>query len=306
MTILSLLEIFLILLPGVYFGRKNIIDEKQCEGISSIVVNIAWPCLVITALQMDFSETLLINSGLLAGAFVIISALAYVTGMILCRFLKTGDQITYLIIYMFLFSNTGFMGIPVCETLYGEEGVFYAALMDSLSDIFVFTIGTFLVKKSMGVVIKNNPKELITPGLVSIGIGVGLFLLDIRLPSVLGDTLATVGGITTPLAMFIIGYKLGKMKVKDMLGDRTAYIVSGFRLLVLPAIVLGALVLFGVEMTVLTKVIAMEIAMPVATCTVIFVEQYRGNTAFASKCVLLSTLLSVVTIPVFAMLMEMV
>ena len=304
MTILSLLRIFLILLPGVYFGRKNIIDEKQCEGISSIVVNIAWPCLVITALQMDFSEMLLINSGLLAGAFVVASVLAYAVGMVLCRFLKTDDQITYLIIYMFLFSNTGFMGIPVCETLYGEEGVFYAALMDSLSDVFVFTVGTFLVKKSMGVTIKNNPKELITPGLISIVIGVGLFLLDIKLPTVLADTLATVGGITTPLAMFIIGYKLGKMNFKDMLGDWTAYIVSGFRLLVLPAIVLAALWGFGVEMTVLTKVIAMEIAMPVATCTVIFVEQYRGNTEFASKCVLLSTLLSVVTIPVFAMLLE--
>ena len=295
----------MILLPGIYFGRKNIIDEKQCEGISSIVVNIAWPCLVITALQMDFSETLLMNSGLLAGAFVVISALAYGVGMVLCRFLKTDDQITYLIIYMFLFSNTGFMGIPVCETLYGEEGVFYAALMDSLSDVFVFTVGTFLVKKSMGVTIKNNPKELITPGLISIVIGVSLFLLDIKLPAVLGETLSTVGGITTPLAMFIIGYKLGKMKIKDMLGDRTAYIVSGFRLLVLPAVVLGALVVLGVEMTVLTKVIAMEIAMPVATCTVIFVEQYKGNTPFASKCVLLSTLMSVVTIPIFAMLLEM-
>ncbi len=304
MTTLSLLKIFLILLPGIYFGRKNIIDEKQCEGISSIVVNIAWPCLVITALQMDFSETLVINSGLLAGAFVVISVLAYAVGMVLCRFLKTDDQIAYLIIYMFLFSNTGFMGIPVCETLYGEEGVFYAALMDSLSDIFVFTVGTFLVKKSMGVIIKNNPKELITPGLISIVIGVSLFLLDIKLPTVLADTLATVGGITTPLAMFIIGYKLGKMNLKDMLGDRTAYIVSGFRLLVLPAIVVLALWGFGVEMTVLTKVIAMEIAMPVATCTVIFVEQYKGNTQFASKCVLLSTLLSVVTIPVFAMLLE--
>lgn len=304
MTTLSLLKIFLILLPGIYFGRKNIIDEKQCEGISSIVVNIAWPCLVITALQMDFSETLLINSGLLAGAFVVISVLAYGVGMILCRFLKTDEQIMYLVIYMFLFSNTGFMGIPVCETLYGEEGVFYAALMDSLSDVFVFTVGTFLVKKSMGVIIKNNPKELITPGLISIVIGVALFLLDMKLPVVLGETLATVGGITTPLAMFIIGYKLGKMKIKDILGDRTAYIVSCFRLLVLPAVVVLVLWGFGVEMTVLTKVIAMEIAMPVATCTVIFVEQYRGNTRFASKCVLLSTLMSVVTIPLFAILLE--
>ena len=106
MTILSLLKIFLILLPGVYFGRKNIIDEKQCEGISSIVVNVAWPCLVITALQVDFSEALLINSGVLAGVFVIISVLAYVVGMVLCRFLKTEAQITYLIIYMFLFGLT--------------------------------------------------------------------------------------------------------------------------------------------------------------------------------------------------------
>lgn len=305
MTVLSLLKIFLMMLPGVYFGRKNIIEEKQCEGISSIVVNVAWPCLVITALQMDFSETLLLNSGLLAATFVVISGLAYVVGMGLCRVLKTDNQITYLIIYMFLFSNTGFMGIPVCETLYGEEGIFYAALMDSLSDVFVFTVGTYLVKKSMGVTIKNNPKELITPGLMSIVIGVTLFLMDIKLPVFLGETLSIVGGITTPLAMFIIGYKLGKMNLKDMLGDGKVYIVSGFRLLILPVIVLVSLTITGVELTVLTKVIAMEFAMPVATCTVIFVEQYRGNTEFASKCVLLSTLLSVVTIPMFAMLIEL-
>lgn len=305
MTVLSLLKIFLMMLPGVYFGRKNIIEEKQCEGISSIVVNVAWPCLVITALQMDFSETLLLNSGLLAATFVVISGLAYVVGMGLCRVLKTDNQITYLIIYMFLFSNTGFMGIPVCETLYGEEGIFYAALMDSLSDVFVFTVGTYLVKKSMGVTIKNNPKELITPGLMSIVIGVTLFLMDIKLPVFLGETLSIVGGITTPLAMFIIGYKLAKMNLKDMLGDGKVYIVSGFRLLILPVIVLVSLTITGVELTVLTKVIAMEFAMPVATCTVIFVEQYRGNTEFASKCVLLSTLLSVVTIPMFAMLIEL-
>lgn len=306
MTILSLIKIFLIILPGVYFGRKQLIDEKQCEGISSIVVNLAWPCLIIDALQMDFSVKLLVNSGILLLASVGILILAYIVGTALCKIIKTEKDMTYLMIYMLLFSNTGFMGIPVCETLYGAEGVFYAALMDSLSDIFVFTVGAVLIKKSTGAVIKNNPKELITPGLISILIGVGLFLFDTKLPAVLGECLSIIGGMTTPLAMFIIGYKLGRMGLKAMVGDKTAYFACAARLLILPALIVLILMLSQVEMSILLKVIAMQCAMPVATCTVIFVEQYRGNTDFASKTVLLSTLLSVLTIPVFAMVLELI
>lgn len=304
MTILSLLKIFIIILPGAYFARKNYINEEQCEGISSIVVNLAWPCLVIDALQMDFSETLLTNGGILILAMIGTLILAYIISIALCKIIKTDAQAAYLITYMLLFSNTGFMGMPVCETLYGSEGVFYAALMDSLSDVFVFTVGAFLMKKSTGSDIKGNPKELITPGLLSVIIGILLFLTDTKLPTVLGECLETIGAMTTPLAMFIIGFKLGKMGLKAMVGDRNAYVVSAVRLLVLPAIVLAIIAISGVELSILTKVIAIQVAMPVATCTVIFVEQYKGDAEFASKSVLLSTLLSVATIPIFAMLLE--
>lgn len=114
-----------------------------------------------------------------------------------------------------------------------------------------------------------------------------------------------VGDATTPLTMFLIGYQLGGMKLKEILGDRNVYAVSFVKLIVVPVLALVALRLLTGEFSLMEKVLILSFAMPAASMSAIFSQQYRGEAAFATKTVLLSTLLSVITIPVFAIIMEM-
>lgn len=307
MTILtSLIKIFIIIIPGAIFSRKGILNENQCEGISSIVLNLTWPCIVIDSLQMPYSPELLHNSAILICAMIGVLIVAYGVSLLISKFVKAPQHIFYLMTFLMLFANTGFMGIPICNALYGNEGVFYAALMDSLSDMFAFTVGMFLIRKSTGNGEKSSLKELLSPGLVGIIIGIVLFLTDTRLPEALGESIAIIGSATTPLAMLIIGFKLGQMSIKEMLGDMRVYAVTVGRLVLVPLIVFAVVAVAGIEVSLLIKVVVIQAAMPAATCAVIFAEQYKGDAKFMSKGVLLTTLLSVVTIPIFAVLIEMI
>lgn len=203
---------------------------------------------------------------------------------------------------MLLFANTGFTGIPVCQALYGSEGIFYAALMNSISDIFVFTVGIALIRKSTGQSVSMKAKEFLTPGLIAIIAGLLLLLTDTSLPDVLRDPIRIAGSATTPLAMITIGFYLGKISLRSMARDKRINWLILLKLIVIPIIALSIMKPMIGNFSVFTAVIVMQAAMPVATCTVIFEEQYRGNSAFTTEGVFSTTLISILTIPIFSII----
>ena len=111
--ILSLVKLFLMIIPGYILSKKNIIDEHQCKGVSSLVVNLTWPCLIVCSLQMAFSVELVINMGYIAAAMVCAMIIAYAFAKGTCKAMKIDKSKAYLITFMLMFGNTGFMGIPV-------------------------------------------------------------------------------------------------------------------------------------------------------------------------------------------------
>ena len=304
--ILSLIKLFLMIIPGFLLSKANVIDDHQSKAISSLIVNVTWPCLIVISLQRDFSKELCINMGILALTMVLAIVIAFVLARIVSKFIEMPPSIMYLITFMFMFGNTGFMGIPVCTALYGSEGTFYAALIDCVQDIFIFTVGLVIIEKSTGKHIGFSPKQFLTPGFGSIVIGLGLFVAGIHLPSVIYVPVETVGAATSPLAMIVIGYQLGKLSFKELVGDGRLYVMSAVRLLVIPCIFLGLVLLIFPEMTILTKVIVVEMATPVAAVTTIYSQQYDGDVGFATKGVMLSTVLALVTLSAFAVIVEMI
>lgn len=303
--ITSLVMIFILMVPGLIFRKAGVISVEQSDGISSIVVNITWPCLVIDAMQIDFSIDMLKESGYMSViALVIFAAIVAVT-FILSWMLRLDRRKKYITAFMLLFGNTGFIGLPVIKALYGGEAMFFAGILEIINDVAIFTIGIMLIQMSAGARMKIEPRRIFNPGLIGVIIGLVLFLLDFRLPDVLGGAVEMVGDATTPLTMFLIGYQLGGMKLKEILGDRNVYAVSFVKLIVVPVLALVALRLLTGEFSLMEKVLILSFAMPAASMSAIFSQQYRGEAAFATKTVLLSTLLSVITIPVFAIIMEM-
>ena len=301
----SLVMIFLLIIPGIIFRKKYIISAAQSDGISSLAVNITWPCLVVDAMQMDFSAAVLKDSGYMMAAAMVVFAMTAVVTLVLSKLLRLDNSKRYITAFMLLFGNTGFIGIPVIRALYGTEAVFFAAILEMVNDVVIFTIGMMLIQMSAGAKLRFEPKLFLNPGLIGVIVGLLLFLLDIRLPEVIGGAVEMVGDATTPLTMFLIGYQLGGLKAKEILKDASIYVISFTKLLIVPVLALIVLRVAVGDFSLLEKVLIMSFAMPAGSVSVIFSQQYRGETAFATKTVLLSTLFSIVTIPVFAVMMEM-
>ena len=303
--ILSLVKLFLMIIPGVILSRAHIIDEHQSKAVSALIVNVTWPCLIVISLQREFSKELCVNMGILAVVMIVAVIVAFLLAKGIGRGLKLPKEKIYLMTFMLMFGNTGFMGIPVCTALYGPEGTFYAALIDCMQDLFIFTAGLYLMQKSAGEQIRFNLKGFLTPGFASIVVGMGLFLFGITLPDFISVPMDTIGSATSPLAMIVVGYQLGNIRLRELVGDVRIYILSAFKLIVMPLIFLGAILLIFPEMGLLQKALIVELAAPVAACTTIYSQQYDSDVRFATKGVMLSTVLSLLTLSAFAVAVEM-
>lgn len=299
----SLVMIFVMIIPGIILSKKNVITVEQSEGINNIVANLTWPCLVIDAMQISFSKEILKDCGYSFVIMVVVFLAAFLIGLLVVKFLKIKKHQGYIFTFMLIFANTGFMGIPVINALYGKEAVFYASIVEMVNDVFLFTVGIMLIQMSAGAERKMNLKSLLTPGMAGVVIGFLLFLFNFQLPGFLGDSIQIIGAATTPLTMILIGLQIGRIPLKSLVGDINMYVLSFFKLLIIPAIVFVIMVFLLKDTSVLAKVIIMEFAMPVASCTVIFSQQYKGDVAFATKGVLLSTVLSIVTLPIFTIIL---
>lgn len=302
--LIPLIKLFLILIPGYILSKKNILSEEQNKGISLIVVYVTWPCLILDALQLPVTKELLINAVIVTVVIAITFFFAFLLSRAVCKIISMEKSKTYLYTFMLLFGNTGFMGIPVSLALYGKEGLFYAVLIDALYNIPIFTVGIALIKKSIGLEGKGDYRELLSPGMIATAIGVLLFLTNVKLPSALGESVALIGSATAPLTMLALGFQLGKIHFKELVGDLRIYLLAFLKLIVMPAIFLVGLNFIFADLSLFVKVIILEASMPVAACSAIFTERYDGDIRFVSKGVLLSTALSIATIPVFTLLVN--
>lgn len=301
----SLIKIFIMIIPGIFFRKKNYITDSQNEGITSIVVNLTWPCLVIDAMQMEFNSQVLRDSLYILVLAAVIFVVVGVLSLLISSAMKLSRTKQYLTIFMLVFGNTGFIGIPVIKALYGGEAIFYSAIVELINDVLLFTVGILLIQLSAGAKLKMDPKQFLSPGFVGVLIGLALFVLNIKLPSVIGDTIETIGNATTPLTMFAIGVQLAGMKIREITGDWKVYAITAIKLLIVPLVALLLVKLWAGDFTLLEKVLVISFAMPVASCASIFSQQYKGEAAFATKTVLISTVCSIVAIPIFAIIMEL-
>jgi len=192
------------------------------------------------------------------------------------------------------------MGYPVCETFFGPESLFYVTLIHIPFGLLVFTLGIFLLRPDLAK--KPDLKKICTPGLIASLIGLIFFFAGVTLPPPLSDSVSLLGSVTTPLAMIVIGALLATLPVISMFGDARIWVISLFRLGIIPVFTFFILTPI-ISDPLLLGVPVLLAAMPVAANTVLLAEEYGVNSELASKGVFLSTILSVVTIPFIALLL---
>ncbi|MEI3291733.1 MAG: AEC family transporter [Faecalibacillus faecis] len=292
----TMLKLFLLLVLGFVLFKCHIFDEYTNKKISALIVNVASPMLIISSIAgVEGNDKSIVF--LMIGAGILMYIGFIILGKIINRIFPFPKKDWPVYECMVVFANTGFMGYPVLLDVFGQEAVFYASLIHMAFNFFVYTYAILCLTKSDDSEFKLNFKQLLTPGIVLIFIGILIYLFDMQLPSVLMDTINSIGSLTAPLSMMMIGSSLAVYPIKDSFTDWRSYVFAFVRLIIVPFMTMIVCRLLHINpyyanITIITN------AMPVGSMVLMLATQYNANVKIVTRNIVVSTLLSVITIPI--------
>ena len=298
----QMIIMFLLMSVGFVGSKIGMITEETSKRLSAIVVNIANPAMILVSgisdERMEGRELLSLTVVILA-IYAVLLLLAYLLPVLL----RVDPKSRGVYQAMTVFSNIGFMGYPIIAALYGSSAVLYGALYSIPFNILIYTFGvSALRKKEDGAEKKKlSLKEVLNIGVIT-SIILILYLWQIRVPGFLTDTLNYLGNLTAPLSMMVIGASMTSISLRELFTDMRLLLFSLIKLLLIP--VLGMLLIRQVVTNeVICGVFMIMLATPVGSMTAMLAQEYDGDYETASRGVTLTTLLSVITMPVVSLLL---
>jgi malate permease and related proteins len=290
--------IFLIILIGIYTRKKGIIDSRINKGLIALLLNVTLPMNIVSSFNFKFSLDMLQNMFFVFMFGVLLHPICFLLGKFLFRKHSHSEKNT--LIFVTIFSNCGFMAFPLLESIYGRIGILYGSMFLAPFNIFLWTIGVMLFSKEQS---RKGLRNVFNPGIASVIIGFMLFIFSISLPYPLQRCFEVVGSMTTPLSMIITGAIIADIEFKVLFSSKSIYHVSFIRLVLIPVLVLVLLTQLGISGTVMGVCVLIS-AMPAAAMATVLAEKYEGNAIYASQNVFITTLLSLITIPLFVFLIQ--
>ncbi|MDD3347888.1 AEC family transporter [Oscillibacter sp.] len=283
---------------GVYLSRKGLLSAQGSKDLGNILLRIIIPCLIVKSYITEYSRERLLELALSAG----LALMGYLLSMAIA-YAVYGKR-RRLENFAAAFCNAGFIGIPLAQAVVGSEGVFYAAAAVALLNLFQWTYGVYIMTgRKDAISLKTIAKN---PVVLSIVIGVSLFLCRVPVPGLISDTLGAIAGMNTPIAMILMGTYLAKLPLRKLL-DRRAFGCVLLRLVVIPAVLLAIFCLLPLGGNLpLAMAVFLTAATPVGANICIFAQQYNCDYEFSVVTVCLSTVLSVVTVPLLASLAQII
>lgn len=287
---------FIYMAFGFAVSRTKVLGRQGRQGLSAVLINVTLPCMILHSFETKVTGDELIRAAQALIVSALVCIIAYFAGQLLWRNKPEGRK--SILLFGTMFSNAGNAGLPIIALVFGDTGVFYASFFLIPLRILMWTLGLGLFVKGEG---KQKWKALLfNPSLIVVFVGLMLMAFQWNLPSLISTAITNVGNMTGPLSMMIIGATLANMTLKDVC-DKDVWLLSLLRLLGIPLVLLGMLRFVGVD-TIIWQISVVLLSMPVAANTAILAEIYGRDTAFASKCVFVSTLLSILTVPCLTLL----
>lgn len=299
--------IFLYIILGFIFTKAKKIDKEGVKQMTSLLLMLVTPCVLIESYQdkiKDFNLGIIKDLGIAA----LLTALFHLIAIILATFLFRKEETGKYKINIFttIYSNCGFMGIPLLESVLGNDGVFFGSAYLAIFTIITWTHGIYVFtgdKKSI------SPKSLLTnPGVMGSLIALSLFLLKFELPDLALTAISGVANLNTPLSMIILGTYLASIDIKKALSRPTLYAVSFLRLIFVPLLCLASTLIinffYPLDHT-LSLSVLISVACPSAAIAALFATRFGNDAEYASEIVAVNTLLSIVTIPLIMLISDL-
>ena len=296
-TIEKIVEMFLILFVGVIDSRVDIIDHQTNKRLSGLLLQVICPAMLFMSYQIEFRQERFLGLVLTAA----LGVASMVAAIVVIQFLvpdkgRANAEIERL---SAIYSNCGFIGIPLINGILGSEGVFYITAYITVFNLIIWSHGLALMTGSAD--IKTVVRQFIQPATIAIGLGIVCFLARIQVPSIVAEPMKMVGDMNTPLAMLVAGCNLAESNLLSALKRPRTYWISFLKLLAEP--LLALLILAFVPVNLMVK-LAVLVASACPTCAMgtMFALQYNRDSNYASELFAITTLLSLFTIPLVVFL----
>ncbi len=288
----NVVMLFLLMAAGYVCRRARILSDVAVKACANVVLYIATPCVIIKSCMREFDPHLF-RGFLVTAGVAVATHLALILVAKLCFRGKIEDR-RRLFRFATVFSNAGYMAIPLQQAILGDEGVFYCAAYVIVFNIVLWTYGVLEMSGSKKDL--SGWRLAMNPGIIGVLVGLVVFFLPISVPPMFADAIGHLASLNTPIPMLIVGYYMAKTDLLAAFRDVKSYLCIFLRLVIMPLVALGAMLLCGIHGNVLVSCMIC-ICTPVATACTMFATRYRRDPLLSVNLVSISTLFAVVTMP---------
>lgn len=292
--------IALIMALGFCLGKFKLISTNTNKEITNLLLTVFMPASLFMAFPSTYDKTSadLFFSGLLGGVLVMLMLI--ILAKLIFNQKLFGKELSYESQFGLVFNNATFLGYPIVSTTFGPNGILAYCGFIVAFNIALFSYGIWLFEHK--ITFKLIRSVIFNPNILAVILGMVLFLLNIHLPSFLTDAVGYVGGATTPLSIICIGFMLSQSKLFKVFKKWRLLVTALIQLIIGPLVTWGILTLLGFPAEVVQVCTLIE-ALPTATSLGLFAVKYGGNAVESSELVTISTLASIVTMPIMVMLL---
>ena len=290
----QVLTLFLMMGIGFLFAKLNWFSIATSNQCTKLILYVVGPCIIITKLQIE-ANTQVVHTMLMAALGM---ALTYIVMVPLSQLLFRKEPANTRVVRRFgiVYANNSFMGLPLLAGVLGEDALLFGVISMLVFFLFQWTHGVLIMGGKL-----NLRSAVLNPGIIAILIGVLFFAVGFRLPSPVYNAMEFMGDLNTPLAMVIIGAQMARADILGVLKKPKLYLAAALKLLFVPGIT--CLLLLPLHLEPLSYCACVVLAAcPTAGVTAMFAQMFQRDEETAAQMVTLSTLLSIITLPVFAVL----
>jgi len=293
-----------VMLLGFIIVKTGYVEAKVKDGISKIIIKLILPCLIISSIS---SKEL--NSELL-GDIAVVFALSlfciftlFGIGILTSKLFKIPDATKPVHKLLISTGNVIFIGYPIISSVYGEEGFLYAIIYWLVNDLFLWSVGVFMLADKEKITKKSLCKKLVNPNTLSFIAAIIMLILGIKLPPVIKPAMEGVGALTTYLSMIFIGMALAEVDAKKALSKWWIFVIALIKLIVMPIIFILIFKELGIRELILGAVV-LEAAMPAQTVLSILANEHKADFEYAAVGMFVTTVMSIITLPFVCYLLD--
>lgn len=293
--------LFVLIGVGFLCGKKGILTDHSSKHITDIVLYIVTPCVMVSAFQRNFSMELVGN--IIIG--VIFSAVIIAISILIAKITFHDKNKVDNSVYKFatIFSNCGFMSLPLQKAILGDDGWFYGSIFIAVFNIFLWTYGLVMMsgdKKQLSL-----KKLALNPGIVGVVIALILFVSGIELPYIVAKPIEYLSDLNTPLPMLVVGFYLSQANLKKAFTGAKIYLTLAVRLIIIPLIAVAAMTVLKIDSAIPVS-FTIACAAPTAATTTMFSAKFNRNVELSVSLVASTTIVSIITMPAVVALAQLI